>query len=153
MFVGIYRPPPSTKNKLTIPMFMEDFPDLLDSYASEKQQVVFLGNINFHYDSTTDNYVKTLKAMLNERNLQQVVDQPTHKNKHILDWLIKRDDDDSVNAIEVFDKALSDHFLVYFNILNASIPAEIKTVTSRKLKEIKSPTTLPGHEINSDLTR
>ena len=136
VFVWIYRPPPSTKNKLTFPMFMEEFPDLIDSYASEKQQVVFLGDINFHYDSTTDNYVKTLKAMLSERNLQQVVDQPTHKNKHILDWLIKRDDDDSVNAIQVFDKALSDHFVVYFNILNASIPAEKKTVTSRKLKEI-----------------
>ena len=56
VFVGIYRPPPSTKNKLT--MFMEEFPDLLDSYASKKQQVVFLGDVNFHYDSTTDNYVK-----------------------------------------------------------------------------------------------
>ena len=30
VFVGIHRPPPSTKNKLTIPMFMEEFPDLLD---------------------------------------------------------------------------------------------------------------------------
>ena len=115
---------------------MEEFPDLLDCYASEKQQVVFLGDINFHYDSTTDNYVKTLKAMLSDRNLQQVVDKPTHKNKHILDWLIKRDNDDSVNAIQVLDKALSDHFVVYFNILNASIPVEKKTVTSRKLKEI-----------------
>ncbi|GFR84543.1 ATP-dependent DNA helicase [Elysia marginata] len=113
--IAIYRPPPSKKNKFTTAVFLDEFEDLIDSYVTE-QQIILLGDTTFHYDSTTDNYVKKLKTMLNNRNLHQAIDEPTHIKTHTLDWLILREDDTSIYGIQVSDKALSDHFVITFTI-------------------------------------
>ncbi|GFS16373.1 ATP-dependent DNA helicase [Elysia marginata] len=114
--IAIYRPPPSKKNKFTTAVFLDEFEDLIDSYLTDQQQIILLGDINFHYDSTTDNYVKKLKTMLNNRNLRQAIDEPTHIKTHTLDWFILREDDTSIYGIQVADKDLSDHFVITFTI-------------------------------------
>ena len=59
-FLCVYRPPPSRKNKLSNKMFLDEFPDLLESYVSCDRLFV-LGDINFHFDSDSDISVADLK--------------------------------------------------------------------------------------------
>ena len=49
-FLCVYRPLPSRKNKVSNKMFLDEFPDLLESYASCDRPFV-LCDINFHFDS------------------------------------------------------------------------------------------------------
>ena len=44
---AVYRPPPSDKNKFTVNKFIDEFGDLLQSYASNSTPVAFLGDFNF----------------------------------------------------------------------------------------------------------
>ena len=67
-FLCVYRPPPSRKNKLSNKMFLDEFPDLLESYVS--CDILFvLGDINFHFDSDSDVSVADLKKTLAYSNL------------------------------------------------------------------------------------
>ena len=59
-FLCVYRPSPSRKNKLSNKMFLDEFPDLLESYVSCDRLFV-LGDINFHFDSDFDVSVADLK--------------------------------------------------------------------------------------------
>ena len=97
-------------------MFIEEFCDLLDNYLITNDHLVLLGDINLHYDSEVEFYAQKMKTCLRNRNLTQLINEPTHIKNHILDWVIVRDDDDLVQNIEVSDKCLSDHYVVSFNI-------------------------------------
>lgn len=134
--IAIYRPPPSRKNKLTKPMFIEEFEDLLDRYAAETGQIILLGDINFHYDSITDCYTNKLKTMLHNRNLRQIVEVPTHIKKHTLDWIIIRDDDSCISNLEVLDKALSDHCVISFDIFTEKPEHQKRSIKTRNLKNL-----------------
>ena len=61
-FLCAYRPPPSRKNKPSNKMFLDEFPDLLESYVSCDRLFV-LGDINFHFDSDSDVSVADLKKL------------------------------------------------------------------------------------------
>ena len=110
MFLCVYHPPPSRKNKLSNKMFLAEFPDLLESYILCDRLFV-LGDINFHFDS--DVSVADLKILLHNLSLQQLVNVPTHCRGHTLDWLITNRVVD-VEELCVVDKLISDHFVVYF---------------------------------------
>ena len=47
VFVCLYRPPPSKRNKLTNSMFLEEFPELLFQYTDSGRDVVYLGDLTF----------------------------------------------------------------------------------------------------------
>ena len=50
----LYRPPPSTQNRLTVSMFFYEFPALLEHLAVACGKLLLLGDINFHIDDTTN---------------------------------------------------------------------------------------------------
>ena len=84
--VLIYRPPPSTKNKLTIPMFFDDFHKLLDTLDDYYQRPVILaGDFNLHLDNPQDSNVSRFLDILDSANLLQHITTPTHKRGHT--WL------------------------------------------------------------------
>ena len=85
VFVCLYRPPPSKRNKLTNSKFLEEFPELLSQYADSRTNVVYLGDFNFHYTDSSDGQVSRLKTLLSDHSLTQLVNVPTHKCGHILD--------------------------------------------------------------------
>ena len=49
--MGVYRPLPSRKNKLTDAMFHEEFPDLLDVSNNLTGKCITLGDMSVHFDS------------------------------------------------------------------------------------------------------
>ena len=63
-FILLYRPPPNKKNKPSTNMFVSEFKDLLDSYTSNRGQFIILGDFNLHFNSTSGQYVQTIKTTL-----------------------------------------------------------------------------------------
>ena len=49
----IYRPPPSAKNKLIVPLFLDEFIDLLEILTCSLNKLVFVEDFNFHLDVPT----------------------------------------------------------------------------------------------------
>ena len=68
VFVCLYRPPPSKRNKLTNSVFLKEFPELLSQYADSRRDVVYLGDFNCHYDDSSDGQVSHLKTLLNDQS-------------------------------------------------------------------------------------
>ncbi|KAL8606869.1 hypothetical protein ACOMHN_036507 [Nucella lapillus] len=113
----LYRLPPSKGNKLKPSRFMEEFPQLLDSCGLCNSKSIILGDLNFHYDSTTDCHTKILKDLLTTHSMRQLIDKPTHKSHHIIDWLIVEEkNSDLILDLSVSDQLVSDHFPISFSL-------------------------------------
>ena len=134
-YICIYRPPPNKKNKLKPSTFINELCDLLDMYLIDQHHLVFLGDFNLHFDSDVEPYVLQMKTCLHNRNLKQLVNKPTQKHNHILDWVIVREDDELIQNIDVVDKCLSDHYVITFNINMAKPKAIKRHIKSRDLKK------------------
>ena len=78
-------PPPSRQNKLTNAMFLEQFSDLLESYVSCDRLFV-VGDLNVHFDTPSDPSTSALNVVLDNRTFHQLVNVPTHRRGHTLDW-------------------------------------------------------------------
>ncbi|PVD35286.1 hypothetical protein C0Q70_06568 [Pomacea canaliculata] len=109
---------------------------LLDSLLT-KEKILILGDVNFHFDRPQDNDVKRLIEALDSRGLCQLIDKPTHRIGHILDWVIIRAPSESlVKSAVVEDFLLSDHF-VQSLVTDLSRPRRRKTsVLCRNLKKV-----------------
>ena len=133
----IYRPPPSSKNKLTCPGFIHDFEVFLDSYTVTLNNFLIIGDINLHFDNPNETYCKRFIDLLEVRNLTQLIFEPTHKAGHILDWLITRNEKhDSIMKIRVKDLCISDHFLITFTIDFKKPKRPVKEIMSRNMRAI-----------------
>ena len=135
--VCLYQPPPSKRNKLTNSMFLEEFLDLLSQYADSHSDTVYIGDFNFHYDDCSDGQVSCLRTMFSDHNLTQLVNIPTHKRGHILDWVVVPTE----NSCFCFDSMqdypdLSDHKAVICTLAVTKPSPHRHLVTSRNIKAI-----------------
>ena len=134
MFLSAYRPPPSRKNKLTNAMFLEQFTDLLESYVACDRLFV-VGDLNVHFDNPSDPCTAALNAVLGSLSLEQLVNVPTHRCGHTLDWLITNCATDVLD-LTAANMLLSDHFVISFNLLLRKPGRVTKKVTSRNIKSV-----------------
>lgn len=135
-FSCLYRPPPSTENKLTTSMFFSDFDQLLDHYSLLPGKLVILGDMNVHFDDPDRPDTKRICNTLSNHNLTQYITQPTHRHGHTLDWIISRQSDNFVLATDVSLALPSDHSAILCS-LDLSPPSRTKRiVTRRNLKSI-----------------
>ena len=117
----LYRPPPSSKNRLKDSMFTEQLPDFLEYANNLHGHVCFCGDANIHFDQCHESLVKKTVELLSLHNFKQIVSMPTHKKGHILDWTVIRDDDDDFHVSTVVTDALeSDHCCV-LSLFNVSL--------------------------------
>jgi hypothetical protein len=98
---------------VNFPTLLNEFTDVLSSYASSSVDVSFLGDFNLHYDEPNDSYVRRTNCVLTDFGPSQLVDKPTHIMNHILDWVVVRND----KSLIIYDDllkypGLSDHFAV-----------------------------------------
>ena len=65
--VAIYRPPPSTRNKLTCNDFFSDFTSFLELLAPTQghAELLIAGDFNFHIDNKSDPHAKKFLQVLN----------------------------------------------------------------------------------------
>ena len=83
VFLGVYRPQPSRKNKLINAMLLEQFTDLFESYVACDRLFV-VGDLNVHFDNPSDPCAAALNAVLANLSLEQLVNVPTHRRGHRL---------------------------------------------------------------------
>ena len=71
-----------------------------------------------HYDNPLQSLTKQTLSTLSLHSLVQVINEPTHRCGHIIDWVIVRPDDDIHGKSTVTDSLESDHYCpkFYFNI-------------------------------------
>ena len=93
-FFCLYRPPPNRRSNLTDSMFTEQLTDLLDYVNNLPGYACLVGDMNIHYDNPSQSQTKQTLTALSLHSLVQVINKPTHRCGHIIDWLIVRPDDD-----------------------------------------------------------
>ena len=104
----IYRSPSSQ-----IGAFLADFASLLEQLIPNSDNLLIVGDFNFHLDDSKNTDVIKLHNLLESFNLKQHVATPTHSRGHTLDLIITRSEDDVVDGIVVSGPTLSDHFAVH----------------------------------------
>ena len=93
-------------------MFTDQLPDLLDYINTLHGHLCLLGDVNVHFDKPNEPLTKTTVEILDMYNLKQIVDRPTHKRGHVIDWIVVSDDD-NIHCVSIVSDALeSDHFCV-----------------------------------------
>ena len=73
-------------------MFLQDFESFLNERLTERDKTVVIGDFNLHFDVQTNPDVQKLCSLLSDQSFTQIVDEPTHKRGHILDWLVTAED-------------------------------------------------------------
>ena len=133
--VAIYRPYPSTVNKLNMGMFIKDFSSFME-YAVVTKNMLLLGDFNVHVDDVTDYDAKRFIRLLDSCGLHQHVEGPTHVSGHTLDLLISHKMENLFQDITILRGLPSDHFAVIGQI-NFSHPKQLKrTISHRELGDI-----------------
>ena len=69
-------------------MFTEQLPDLLDYVNSLPGFVCLVGDMNIHFDNPLQSLTKQTLSTLNLYSLDQVINKPTHRCGHIIDWVL-----------------------------------------------------------------
>ena len=120
-------------------MFTEQLSDLLDYVNSLPGFVCLVGDMNIHFDNPLQSLTKQTLSTLSLYDLVQVINKPTHRCGHIIDWVIVRPDDDIHRKSTVTDSLESDHYCTksYFNI-SVSKPSTLYR-TVRNIANIDRP--------------
>ena len=136
--ICLHCPPPSKQNKLSNKMFFEEFPTLVSEYSHARRDLAFIGDFNFHFKDSSSGDVDQLKTLSNDHDLVQLMNMPTHKQGHVLDWVIVRHDTSCLSLETVEDIALSDHSAIYCSVNVRRPTARKRLVTSRNLRAMNS---------------
>ena len=119
-------------------MSTEQLSDILDYINNLPGFVCLVGDINIHFDNPLQSLTKQTLTTLSLYNLVQVINKPSHKCGHIIDWVVVRPDDDIPIKSTVTDSLVSDHYCTksYFyliqgfkNIDRPSFIAELSSVS------------------------
>ena len=142
--IVIYRPDPTSANKLNVKLFWKQFEDLLSRYAVCTEEIIITGDLNFHLDNVSHTNTRRLLSVLDELGLEQKVKEPTHVAGHILDVLIMRTESTLLRDVQIKDpclinehgKLIKDHFALHW-ILDIDKPEPVvKRIKYRNLKNI-----------------
>jgi hypothetical protein len=108
----------------------------MDIVCVKNGNLVILGDINVHFDDKDHFETKKMLKLLSIHGCRQHVNEPTHKNGHIIDWVVSRESDNGVQNALVKDLQMSDHQLVIVNLstIKASLP--VVSIPCRNLKKI-----------------
>ena len=98
--------------------------------------ILIVGDFNFHVDSTRNSDTITFNKILESFNLQQLVNEPTHKHGHTLDLIITRNEDRLVNDIKIHDPVISDHMSVHCTLQLQKPQLQQTEIKYRKLNDI-----------------
>ena len=86
----VYRPPPLSKNGLTNSQFLEDMEAMLTELSMLPGRLLIMGDFNLRFDDVNNKYVRRFRDLLQAVGMTQHVTRPTHRDGHILDFVISR---------------------------------------------------------------
>ena len=128
-----------TDETILLTMFTEQLHDLLDYVNNLPGFVCLVGDMNIHLDNLLQSLTKQTLTTLSLYNLVQVINKPTHRCGHIIDWVIVRSDDDIHEKSTGTDSLESDHYCAksYFNVSVSKHSTLYRTV--RNIANIDRP--------------
>ncbi len=135
--VVLYRPPPSTKNKFTLNMFLEEFSTFLERQAVSSGESLIVGDFNFHLLDKHNHDSTKFSNLIDSFSLTQHVKDPTHLKGHLLDLVISNsENEDSITSLTVHDPGISDHYAIQFELSIEKPPLPTQKIQYRKIKAI-----------------
>ena len=134
--VVIYRPPPSTKNKLTTTKFFSEFARLTEDLTNCHSPLLITGDFNFHLDNKDNADERNFLDFLESANMTQHVTGSTHSKGHSLDLIITRGDENLVHDVIILPDLFSDHKVVTCKLDCPKPPASKIYVTYRSTKSL-----------------
>ena len=132
----LYRPPPNSRNKITVQQFYNEFTSLLEAKTAMSCKLLIVGDFNFHFEDLDNSYANRFKEVLATFDLTQHVVGATHSKGHTLDLIITRSDDDLIVDTLVRDTGVSDHFWIESTLQGPKPKTFRKVITYRKTKAI-----------------
>ena len=89
--------------------------------------------MNIHFDNPLQSLTKQTLITLSLHNLVQVINKPTHRCGHIIDWVIVRPDDDIHEKSTATDSLESDHYCTNYNCnVSGSKPSTLRRTVGNK---------------------
>jgi len=119
-------------------LYFNEFSECLESVVLCSEQLIVVGDFNFHIDIQNDNDAVTLLDRVELFGLEQYVAGPTQTVGHTLDLIITRSSDKLINVSPRIDCCLSDHDSVLFSLNSNRPPLKTQKVTHRRLKAINT---------------
>ena len=133
--VVIYRPSTSKIKTFTQSQCRGDFSKFLKGLSTSSDRLLICDDLNINWLNETHNKSKYLFNILATFNLYQHIDNSTHKNSHLLDYVIG--DNQLINSVSLSD-FVSDHCTLHATITCTSNHQERKKITHRCLKNTNS---------------
>ena len=111
-------------------MFTEQLPDLPDYVINLPGLVCLVGDMNIHFNNPLQSLTKQTLTTLCLYNLVQIINKPTHRCGHIINWVIVRPDNDIHIKSTATDSLESDHYCTkfYFNVSVSKPSTSYRTV-------------------------
>ena len=99
-------------------MFTEQLPEVLDYVNNLPGFDCLVGDMNIHFDNPLQSLTKQTLSTLSLYKYVQIINKPTHKCSHIIDWVIVRPDDDIHKKSTATYSLESKHYCTksYFNV-------------------------------------
>ena len=136
---SIYHIPYSQSHPVTDATFLEEIQDYFENIVLCNERLLIVGDFNLHIDDISDQYGKEFLDVLDSFGLVNHVWVPTHESGHTLDLIITRNNDEFSLSIPRARYFISDHCFVSSRLDMPRPNLQIKTTTSRQIREINMP--------------
>ena len=140
VLVAIYRPPYSAKHKKTVPMFINEFSDVLTDILAtcNNDRLIIVGDFNIHTENSNDSDARAFNDALSNFDCVQHVKCQTHEAGHTIDLCITPASSSLHVTSPTTDCYFSDHAIIEF-LLSIPKPPITKIKTqSRSLSKINT---------------
>ena len=131
-------------------MFFKEFCTFLEQVNILSGNILIVGDFNFHVDNARNSDTITFNKILESFNLQQHVNEPTHKQGHTLDLIITRNEDRLANDIKIHDPVISDHMSVHCTLQLQKPQLQQTEINYRKLNDINMSSFNQDQVLNFD---
>ena len=134
MHIGVMYAPECKNNQPSSTRFIEDFSTILYDDIAPLNNILLLGDFNYHVNKKDDPYAKSFLGLLDSCGFQQHVHFPTHIKGNTLDLVISRGGEIDPSNLSTDGSVSPDHFGINFNISLIKPTPVIKSTTSRNWK-------------------
>ncbi|KAK2144858.1 hypothetical protein LSH36_725g01088 [Paralvinella palmiformis] len=127
----LYDPPKAPKGT----DFFIDFANIIDQYSLMSGQLLIAGDYNNNRYCNEIAITKRFIDLLDSTNLVQHVSEPTHRDGHIIDLAVTRQDDNIVHMTSV-QPMISDNMVIHIHLNMSKPPRPTRTISFRKIRAI-----------------
>ncbi|XP_073351144.1 uncharacterized protein [Pagrus major] len=111
VIINLYHPPGYNQERFR--KFLNEFQSLLDEVKKKYSSIIVTGDFNIHVNKERRSYTDEFEYLLLVNDLEQHVEESTHRRGNTLDLVITTNVE--VSGLFVRDDGISDHYTVYFN--------------------------------------